>query len=197
MHAYMRRYKRPEEFERQREPLAGQLHRRVPHRHRRGSRLQGVRSHQRPRRVRYTMYQRGKIQEESLYYEHKKHDGWLPLVGMNTFLPKEHAGEVVTEIELIRSTEEEKGQQIVNVASWQQSRNGLAPVGETEHGHVVEDDAVAATEPRDGLGLGYLQKAARDRKNVFAALMEAVKTHSLGQISHALYDVGGEYRRNM
>jgi methylmalonyl-CoA mutase N-terminal domain/subunit len=55
-----------------------------------------------------TMYQRGKIQEESLYYEHKKHDGSLPLIGVNTFLPKEHGGEVATEIELIRSTEEEK-----------------------------------------------------------------------------------------
>ncbi len=144
-----------------------------------------------------TMYQRGKIQEESLYYEHKKHDGSLPLVGVNTFLPKEHAGEVATEIELIRSTEEEKGQQIENVRLWQQSRNVLAPVGETEHSHVVEDDAAAATEPHDGRGLGYLQKTARERRNVFEALMEAVKTHSLGQISHALYDVGGEYRRNM
>ena len=80
---------------------------------------------------------------------------------------------------------------------WQQSRNVLAPVGETEHGHVVEDDAAAATEPHDGHGLGYLQKTARERRNVFEALVEAVKTHSLGQISHALYDVGGEYRRNM
>ena len=144
-----------------------------------------------------TMYQRGKIQEESLYYEHKKHDGSLPLVGVNTFLPKEHAGEVATEIELIRSTEEEKGQQIENVRLWQQSRNVLAPAGETGHSHVVEDDAAAATEPHDGHGLGYLQKTARERRNVFEALMEAVKTHSLGQISHALYDVGGEYRRNM
>jgi methylmalonyl-CoA mutase len=58
-----------------------------------------------------TMYQRGKIQEESLYYEHKKHDGSLPLIGVNTFLPKEHGGEVATDIELIRSTEEEKGRQ--------------------------------------------------------------------------------------
>ncbi|QDW67536.1 methylmalonyl-CoA mutase family protein [Luteimonas granuli] len=144
-----------------------------------------------------TMYQRGKIQEESLYYEHKKHDGSLPLVGVNMFLPKEHAGEIATEIELIRSTEEEKGQQIENVRLWQQSRNVLAPVGETEHGHVVEDQAAAATEPHDGHGLGYLQKTARERRNVFEALVEAVKTHSLGQISHALYDVGGEYRRNM
>ena len=143
-----------------------------------------------------TMYQRGKIQEESLYYEHKKHDGSLPLVGVNMFLPKEHAGEVATEIELIRSTEEEKGQQIENVHNWQRNRNALAPAGETSHAHEIEgaasDDAV-----HDGHGLGYLQKTARDRRNVFEALIEAVKTHSLGQISHALYDVGGEYRRNM
>jgi len=143
-----------------------------------------------------TMYQRGKIQEESLYYEHKKHDGSLPLVGVNMFLPKEHAGEVATEIELIRSTEEEKGQQISNVISWQISRNRLAPEGETGHGHVVEDETVAR-ELHDGHGLAYLQRTARERRNVFEALVEAVKTHSLGQISHALYDVGGEYRRNM
>ena len=143
-----------------------------------------------------TMYQRGKIQEESLYYEHKKHDGSLPLVGVNTFLPKEHAGEVATEIELIRSTEGEKGQQISNVRSWQASRNRLAPEGETAHEHVVEDETVAG-EVRDGHGLAYLQDTARRRGNVFEALVEAVKTHSLGQISHALYDVGGEYRRNM
>jgi methylmalonyl-CoA mutase len=119
-----------------------------------------------------TMYQRGKIQEESLYYEHKKHDGSLPLIGVNTFLPKDHGGDIVTEIELIRSTEGEKGQQIENVGGYQTLRN----------------------TPE---GLGYLQKTARDRANVFAALMEAVKSYSLGQISHALYDVGGEYRRNM
>ncbi|MBL8263490.1 MAG: methylmalonyl-CoA mutase family protein [Xanthomonadaceae bacterium] len=121
-----------------------------------------------------TMYQRGKIQEESLYYEHKKHDGSLPLIGVNTFLPKDHGGDIVTEIELIRSTEAEKGQQIENVAGYQNGRNAYAAEG-----------------------LASLQKTARDRQNVFASLMEAVKTHSLGQISHALYDVGGEYRRNM
>ncbi len=143
-----------------------------------------------------TMYQRGKIQEESMYYEHKKHDGSLPLVGVNTFLPKEHAGDIVTEIELIRSTEEEKGQQIENVKRWQTSRNPLAPSGETSHENLADTDD-EAPNLHDGHGLGYLQNAARERKNVFAALMEAVKTHSLGQISHALYDVGGEYRRNM
>lgn len=143
-----------------------------------------------------TMYQRGKIQEESLYYEQKKHDGSLPLVGVNTFLPKEHAGEVATEIELIRSTEEEKGQQIANVLGWQRARNVLAPAGETSSGHMAASDEEAPVA-HDGHGLGYLQATARNRQNVFAALMEAAKTHSLGQISHALYDVGGEYRRNM
>ncbi|MCL6618669.1 MAG: methylmalonyl-CoA mutase family protein [Thermomonas hydrothermalis] len=121
-----------------------------------------------------TMYQRGKIQEESLYYEQKKHDGSLPIIGVNTFLPKEHAGDITTEIELIRSTEAEKHQQIENLQAFQRHRNGLA-----------------------AQGLKPLQDAARARRNVFEALMEAVKTHSLGQISHALYEVGGEYRRNM
>ena len=130
-----------------------------------------------------TMYQRGKIQDESMTYEHKKHDGSLPLIGVNTFLPKDHGGDIVTEIELIRSTEGEKGQQIENVANYQRLRNALS-VG-------------AAQAANAAPGLAYLQKTARDRQNVFTSLMEAVKTHSLGQISHALYDVGGEYRRNM
>ena len=72
-----------------------------------------------------TMYQRGKIQEESLYYEHKKHDGSLPLVGVNTFLPKEHAGDIVTEIGLIRPTEGEKGQQTAKSTA-REHRNGFA-----------------------------------------------------------------------
>ena len=135
-----------------------------------------------------TMYQRGKIQEESLYYEHKKHDGSLPLVGVNTFLPKEHAGDIVTEIELIRSTPEEKGQQIANVEAFRSRGEGrVGPSPGTSHVGGAEAPKVLAT----------LQKVARDRQNVFTALMEAVKAHSLGQISHALYEVGGEYRRNM
>ncbi len=121
-----------------------------------------------------TMYQRGKIQEESLYYEHKKYDGSLPLIGVNTFLAKEHGGEIATSIELIRSTENEKGQQIDNVATYRAARNALAPEG-----------------------LKSLQKTARDRRNIFESLIEAVKYNSLGQISHSLYEVGGEYRRNM
>ncbi|UXI66823.1 methylmalonyl-CoA mutase family protein [Tahibacter amnicola] len=124
-----------------------------------------------------TMYQRSKIQEESLYYEHKKHDGSLPLIGVNTFLPRDHGGEIATTIELIRSTEEEKRQQIDNVRRYQENRNRFA--GSTAG------------------ALGALQQTARDRRNIFEALMEAVKYNSLGQISHALYDVGGEYRRNM
>jgi isobutyryl-CoA mutase len=162
-----------------------------------------------------TMYQRGKIQEESMYYEHKKHDGSLPLVGVNTFLPKEHAGDIVTEIELIRSTPEEKGQQIRNVKSYQENRNELphdpfvpgsgpgqaltepkakAPA---QQANLSKDGRASEREPSDTRSLGFLQNTARARQNVFTALMEAVKTHSLGQISHALYDVGGEYRRNM
>ncbi|MBL6751999.1 MAG: methylmalonyl-CoA mutase family protein [Nevskia sp.] len=121
-----------------------------------------------------TMYQRGKIQEESLYYEHKKYDGSLPLIGVNTFLPREHGGEIATTIELIRSTEDEKTQQIRNVENYRAARNPLAPQS-----------------------LRTLQDTARERRNIFETLIEAVKFNSLGQISHALYDVGGEYRRNM
>jgi isobutyryl-CoA mutase len=121
-----------------------------------------------------TMYQRGKIQDESLYYEHKKYDGSLPLIGVNTFLAKAHGGEIATTIELIRSEESEKQQQIANVENFQQARNTL-----------------------DINAIKNLQKAARDRRNVFESLIEAVRYNSLGQISHALYAVGGEYRRNM
>ncbi len=103
-------------------------------------------------------------------------------------------GEIATGIELIRSTEGEKRQQIANVEAWQQARNSLAPSVETPHSHMAE---VVEAELHDGHGLGYLQQTARDRKNLFAPLMEAVKAHSLGEIPHALYDVGGEYRRNM
>jgi methylmalonyl-CoA mutase len=120
------------------------------------------------------------------FCEHKKHDGSLPLVGVNTDLPKEHAGDIVTEIELIRSTEGEKGQQIDNVHRFQQLRNDLEPSPASGRG-----------QGEGASGLTYLQTTARERRNVFESLMEAVKTHSLGQISHALYDVGGEYRRNM
>ncbi len=121
-----------------------------------------------------TMYQRGKIQDESLYYESLKHDGSLPLIGVNTYLPKKGHEDQVTTIELMRSSEQERLDQITAVRAFQ---------------------AAHATERPPQLA--YLQQVARSRGNVFEALMEAVKVASLGQISGALYDVGGEYRRNM
>ncbi|CAM3686673.1 methylmalonyl-CoA mutase family protein [Occultella aeris] len=121
-----------------------------------------------------TMYQRGRIQDESLLYETRKHDGSLPIVGVNTFLPRDDPGRIATKIDLIRSTTAEKEQQIAEVARWCAERNGLAPAA-----------------------LADLQRVARDGGNLFEALMAAVRTHSLGQITHALYLVGGEYRRNM
>jgi len=121
-----------------------------------------------------TMYQRGKIQDESMVYESKKHDGSLPLIGVNTFLPKEGQEDEVHDLELIRSTENEKHDQIRQVRAFQATH---------------ADDS--------GDALQRLQAIARARDNVFEELMETVKSSSLGQISAALYDVGGEYRRNM
>src|SRR4029079_12062933 len=121
-----------------------------------------------------TMYQRGKIQEESLHYERLKHDGTLPLIGVNTFLPKEGAGETIEDLELMRSTDGEKDAQIAAVRAYQ-----------------------AIGEDRSPAALAHLRDIARDRQNVFAALMDAVKVASLGKISGSLYGVGGEYRRNM
>ena len=121
-----------------------------------------------------TGYQRGRIQEESLYYESKKHDGSLPIVGVNTCLPREGQEDEVHELELIRSTDAEKQAQISHVRMFQDMHSGSGA------------DA-----------LMRLQAVARKRGNVFAELMETVKTNSLGQISGALYAVGGEYRRNM
>src|SRR5688572_21470702 len=121
-----------------------------------------------------TMYQRGKIQEESLYYETRKHDGSLPIIGVNTFL-SEHGGEEEHKsATLFRSSEEEKQAQVAAVRAFQ-ARNA--------------DRAPAALE--------RLQKVAATGGNVFAELMETVKCCSLGQISNALYAVGGQYRRNM
>ena len=121
-----------------------------------------------------TMYQRGKIQDESLYYESLKHDGRLPLIGVNTYLPKKGHEDQVTTIELMRSSDDEKRDQITAVRAFQAL-------------HEKERPAALAT----------LQATARARGNMFGALMETVKVASLGQISAALYDVGGEYRRNM
>jgi methylmalonyl-CoA mutase len=120
-----------------------------------------------------TMYQRGKIQEESLYYETMKHNGTYPIVGVNTFLNKNGSPTIVPG-EVIRATEEEKQFQI-NALKAFQNRN-------------------AATTSS---ALADLQLAAIAGKNIFEELMEVSKTCSLGQISNALYEVGGQYRRNM
>lgn len=120
-----------------------------------------------------TMYQRNLIQEESLYYEAKKHSGEMPIIGVNTFLSKSGSPTILP-AEVIRSTEEEKEYQISAVHAFQE-RN--------------------ATRAR--AALESLQRAAIENKNVFEHLMEACKVCSLGQISDALYKVGGQYRRNM
>jgi isobutyryl-CoA mutase len=119
------------------------------------------------------MYQRNKIQEESLYYEHQKHTGELPLVGVNTFLNKKGSPTIIPG-EVIRSTTEEKELQIKNLqAFWKRNENKSAEM------------------------LNRLKEAAINNGNLFAELMETVKYCSLGQITHALYEVGGQYRRNM
>ena len=120
-----------------------------------------------------TMYQRGKIQEESLHYETLKHNGDLPVVGVNMFLNQEGSPTIVPE-EVIRATKEEKEQQIDTL---QKLHEAYAQNGDAN--------------------LKRLQQAAMQNKNLFVQLMEATKTCSLGQITHALYEVGGQYRRNM
>ena len=106
--------------------------------------------------------------------QRKKRDGSLPLVGVNTFLGEEGKHIHIGEQELMRSTKEEKDQQVENVQKFREA-------------HQVEA----------GPELARLQQVARERNNTFEALMEAGKDCSLGSMSHALYDVGGEYRRNM
>ncbi|MBF0355491.1 MAG: methylmalonyl-CoA mutase family protein [Alphaproteobacteria bacterium] len=119
-----------------------------------------------------TGYQRGKIQDESLYYEHKKHDGSYPLIGVNTFLNP--APEAARPVVLSRSSEEEKQGQIKRLHGFQKRNAKPAK-----------------------LALSNLQKAAIENGNLFAQLMEAVRVCSLGQITDALFEVGGQYRRNM
>jgi methylmalonyl-CoA mutase len=118
-------------------------------------------------------YQRTKIQEESLYYEQQKESGQYPIVGVNTFISKE-GSPFQTPTQLIRSTDEDKNRQIANLRAFQ------------ERNAEVADDALAR-----------LQEAAVQGRNLFAELMETSKVASLGQMSHALYEVGGRYRRNM
>ena len=119
-----------------------------------------------------TGYQRGKIQEESLYYEQKKHDGSYPLIGVNTFLNPKGSG--VQEIELARSTEEEKQSQLKRLRDFQSRNAAEAPAW-----------------------LAKLKQTVIENGNVFAVLMDAVRYCSLGQIATALYEVGGQYRRSM
>ncbi len=119
------------------------------------------------------MYQRNKIQEESLFYEHQKHTGELPLIGVNTFLSKSGSPTILP-TEVIRSTTEEKEQQIINLqAFWKRNEN------------------VSADK------LKRLKEVAINNGNLFEELMNTVKFCSLGQITNALYEVGGQYRRNM
>jgi methylmalonyl-CoA mutase len=120
-----------------------------------------------------TGYQRGRIQEESMLYEHKKHDGSLPIVGVNTFR-NPNGSEAPQTIQLARSTEEEKQSQLRRLAEFQQRHAAEAPA------------AITA-----------LQQAVIADENVFARLMDAVRVCSLGQITDALFEVGGQYRRSM
>ena len=120
-----------------------------------------------------TGYQRGRIQDESMLYEHRKHDGSLPIVGVNTFL-SEPAGATPTHVELARGTDDEKNSQLARLADFHERHRGDAPAA-----------------------LEELKAAATDGGNVFAALMDAVRSCSLGQISEAFFEVGGQYRRNV
>ncbi|WP_445432246.1 methylmalonyl-CoA mutase family protein [Chryseobacterium indoltheticum] len=120
-----------------------------------------------------TMYQRSKIQEESMHYEWLKHTGEYPIIGVNTFLGKD-GSPTVRPGEVIRSTEEEKQVQIETLHNFQKSN---------------EDKSEAA--------LKTLQHAAINQQNLFNVMMDAVKYCSLGQITNALFEVGGKYRRNM
>ena len=120
-----------------------------------------------------TMYQRSKIQEESMYYEMKKHTGELPLIGVNTFLSSKGSPTILPQ-EVIRSTEEEKQLQIENLKSLHERNKAEA------QNHLQK-----------------LQQAALHNENLFDVLIETVKYCSLGQITNALFDVGGQYRRNM
>ena len=120
-----------------------------------------------------TMYQRSKIQEESMHYEWLKHTGEYPIIGVNTFLGKDGSPTVLPG-EVIRSTEEEKQLQIQNLENFQKSN-----------------------EDKTQEWLHKLQLAAINQKNLFEVMMEAVKYCSLGQITNALFEVGGKYRRNM
>jgi methylmalonyl-CoA mutase len=119
-----------------------------------------------------TGYQRGRIQDESMLYEHRKHDGSLPIVGVNTFLRE--VLEEPAEVELARATEEEKKSQLARLDDFQ-ARHATA--------------AAAAVR--------RLQDVATSGGNVFDELMRAARVCSLGQLTAAFFEVGGQYRRNV
>lgn len=122
-----------------------------------------------------TQYQRGKIQDESMHYEMKKHTGELPIIGVNTYLnPNPPSEDAVNNMEIARASNEEKESQITNLRDFQARHN----------------DQVAEA-------LNRLKQVAVSGGNVFAELVETVKYASLGQITQSLYEVGGQYRRNM
>jgi methylmalonyl-CoA mutase len=120
-----------------------------------------------------TMYQRGKIQEESLYYEHLKHTGELPIMGVNTFLSSKGSPTNIPK-QVIRATKAEQEYQIAML-------DHLHTIWKTEGNH----------------SLVHLREQALHKGNLFESLMEVTKYCSLGQITHALFEVGGQYRRNM
>jgi methylmalonyl-CoA mutase len=120
-----------------------------------------------------TGYQRGKIQEESMIYEHRKHDGSYPIIGVNTFRNVQ-AEPVPQALELIRSSEEEKRSQLKRLRDFHEKN-----------------------APQSAAMLDRLRQAVIRDDNVFEVLMDAVRVCSLGQITHALFEVGGQYRRNM
>ncbi|MEJ2869278.1 fused isobutyryl-CoA mutase/GTPase IcmF [Actinomycetospora sp. OC33-EN08] len=121
-----------------------------------------------------TGYQRGKIQDESMLYEGRKHDGSLPIIGVNTFLPPADAEQEAPELELSRATEEEKTSQLQRLDDFQARHQG----GSAE-------------------AIRRLQEAATSGENVFAELMNAARVCSLGQLTDAFFEVGGQYRRSM
>ena len=120
-----------------------------------------------------TGYQRGRIQDESMHYEMLKHTGELPIIGVNTFR-NPHGDPIPQALELARSTEEEKQSQLTRLDEFHKRHAKAAP-------------AV----------LARLQQAVIDNRNVFEVLMDAVRVCSLGQITNALFEVGGQYRRSM
>ena len=121
-----------------------------------------------------TGYQRGRIQDESMLYEHRKHDGSLPIIGVNTFRKPETEGGTPAHVELARATESEKESQLSRVRAFQESHS---------------DEAAAA--------LARLKEAAITGENVFAVLVDAARVCTLGQVTEAFFEVGGQYRRNV